>query len=225
MPRFDLPQQGTFQQLAGVVASYIAPFEPMWPFYWLKMAAVRDGDVWLLCHFTLVGRWSDVEPIRPVRDRGDALVVVNAPFPAAEARQMLATLAQDGALTLLPGVTARAPAIPLSTTGYCWQEPVPFTPSELTDVAESAPWRYLRIADSQSLPGDFERQARLARAVTPDLERRNMRSFEALLAARFSAAQHEVNQYTLNSFRYVFDLPLALDVERGVLDRRRVTCG
>jgi hypothetical protein len=73
MPRFDLPQQGTFMQLAGAVATYIDPFEAMWPFYWLKMAAVRDGDIWSLCHFSLVGRWSDVEPIRPVRDRGDAL--------------------------------------------------------------------------------------------------------------------------------------------------------
>jgi hypothetical protein len=220
MPRFDPPQQGTFMQLAGAVAAYINPFEAMWPFYWLKMAAVRDGDVWSLCHFTLVGRWSDVEPIRPVRDRGDALVVISAPFAAAKTRQMLATLAQDGALGLIPDVTAQAPAIQLSTSGYYWQEPVPFLPSEVADIAEQAPWRYLRIADTQSLPSDFERQARLLRAVTHDLERRNMRSFEELLASRFSAGQREAHQYTLDSFRYVFDLPLALEVERGPLDRK-----
>jgi hypothetical protein len=220
MPRFDLPQQGTFMQLASVVATHIDHFEPMWPYYWLKMAAVRDEDAWRLCHFTLVGRWTDVEPIRPVRDRGNALVVVNAPFTASEARQMLATLAQDGALTLLPGVTAHAPTVTLSTTGYYWQEPVPFIPSEVADVAEQAPWRFLRIADSQALPSDLERQARLARAVTPDLEQRNMRSFEELLATRFSAGRHEMHQYTLDRFGYVFDLPLALDVEHGNLDRR-----
>lgn len=220
MPRFDLPQQGTFMRLAGAVATYIDHFAPMWPFYWLKMAAVRDGDTWRLCHFTLAGRWSDVEPIQPLRDRGDALVIVNAPFAAAEARQMLATLAQDGTLALLPDVTAHAPTVPLSTTEYYWQEPVPFTPSELADVAEQVPWRYLRIADTQALGGDFERQARLARAVTPDLELRNMRSFEALLISRFSAAAQEMNHYTLDSFRYVIDLPLALDVERGLLDRK-----
>src|SRR5690242_21732439 len=117
MPRFDLPQQGTFMQLAGAVATYIDPFEAMWPFYGLKMAAVRDGDIWSLCHFSLVGRWSDVEPIRPVRDRGDALVIVNAPFATAAARQMLATLAQDGTIALLD-VTAHAPNIPLSHGGY-----------------------------------------------------------------------------------------------------------
>ena len=220
MPRFDLPQQGTFQQLAGAVATYIDPFAPMWPVYWLKIAAVRDGDVWLLCHFTLVGRWSDVEPIRPVHDRGDALAVINAPFAAAEARQMLATLAQDGTLTLFPDVTAHAPTITLSSGGYYWQEPVPFTPSEAADVAEQASWRYLRIADSESFSHDVERQARLRHAVTPDLERRNMRSFEDLLLSRFSVAAHEAHQHTLGSFRYAFDLPLALDVEHGLLDRK-----
>jgi len=220
MPRFNLPQRWTFMQLAGAVATYIDPFKLMWPFYWLKMAAVRDDDAWRLCHFTLVGRWTDVEPIQPVRDRGNALIVINAPFAASEARQMLATLAQDGALTLLPGVTARAPTVTLSTTGYYWQEPVPFIPSEVADVAEQAPWRFLRIADSQALPSDFERQARLARTVTPDLEQRNMRSFKELLATRFSAGRNEMHQYALDHFRYVFDLPLALDVERGLLDRK-----
>jgi hypothetical protein len=220
MRRFDLPQQGTFMQLAGAVATYIDPFEAMWPFYWLKMAAVLDGDVWSLCHFTLVGRWSDMEPIRPIRDRGDALVVVNAPFTAAETRQMLATLAQDGALTLFPEVTAHAPTIPLSPGGYYWQESVPFLLAEAADVAEPAPWRYLRIAHTETFPGDFERQARLTRAVAPDLERRNARSFEELLATRFSAGRHEMNQYTLNYFRFAFDLPLALDIEPGLLDRK-----
>jgi hypothetical protein len=220
MPRFDLPRQGTFMQLAGAVATYIDPFAAMWPFYWLKMAAVRDGDVWSLCHFTLAGRWSDSEPTRPVRDRGDALIVVSAPYASTETRQMLATLAHDGALTLLPDLTAHAPTCPLLTSGYYWQEPVPFLPPEVVDVAEQASWRYLRIAHSETVPNDPERQARLTRVLTPDLELRNMRSFEELLATRFSAGQREAHQYTLDSFRYVFDLPLALDVERGLLDRK-----
>jgi hypothetical protein len=220
MPRFDPPLRGTFMQLAGAVATYSDPFGAMWPFYWLKMAAVRDGDVWSLCHFTLVGRWSDFESIRPVRDRGDALVVISAPFTAAETRQMLATLTQDGALTLFPDVIAHAPTIPLSPGGYYWQEPVPFIPSEVADVAEPAPWRYLRIAHTETFPHDPDRQARLTRAVTPDLERRNARSFEELLASRFSAGQREAHQYMLDSFGYIFDLPLAFDVERGLLDRK-----
>ena len=53
MPRFDLPQQGTFMQLAGAVATYIDLFESMWPFYWLKMAAVRDGEAWQSVPFHL----------------------------------------------------------------------------------------------------------------------------------------------------------------------------
>jgi hypothetical protein len=219
MPRFELPRQESFSQLVGAVAAYTDRFAPMWPFYWLKVAAVRDGDVWRLCHFTLAGRWSGVEPIRPVRDRGDALAVVSAPFAAAEARQLLATLAQEGALAIFPGVIAHAPTIPLITSGYYWQEPVPFTASELADVAEQATWRYLHIAGTQTLPSDAERQERLARAVAPDLERRNLRSFEALLASRFSVATHETHLYTLDHFRYVFDLPLGLDIERGPLYR------
>jgi hypothetical protein len=219
MPRFDLPQQATFIQVEGIVASYIDAFESMWPFYWLKIAAVRDGDTWRLCHFTLIGRWSDVAPIHPVRDIGEALIIINAPFAAAEVRQMLATLAQEGTLSLLPEVTAQVPTVPLSTSGYYWQETVPFLPPEAADVTEPAHWRYLRIADSQSLPSDFERQARLSRAVSPDLEKRNMRSFGELLVSRFSVPVHEVHQYSLDHFRYVIDLPLALDVERGLLDR------
>jgi hypothetical protein len=192
----------------------------MWPYYWLQMAAVRDGDVWSLRHFTLAGRWSDVEPIRPVRVRGDALVVVNALFAASEVRQMLATLAQDGTLSLLPELTVRAPGVPLATPSSYWQEPVPFLPSEVADVAESAPWRYLRIADTQSLPSDGERQARVRRAVTSDLQQRNMRGFEAPLVSGFLVADHELPPDTRDHFRYVFDLPLALQVERGRLDRK-----
>jgi hypothetical protein len=90
----------------------------------------------------------------------------------------------------------------------------------VADIAEQTLWRYLRIADTQALPSDNEWQARLLRAVTPDLEQRNMQSLEALLASRFSAGQHEMHQYSLNRFRYVFDLPLALAVEHGPLDRQ-----
>jgi hypothetical protein len=194
MPRFELPAHGTFKQLVGAVHDYIAPFERMWPFYWLKAAAVRDGDTWHLCHFSLAGRWSDVEPIRSMHDPGSALVIVNARITASDVRQMLGTLAHDGTIMLLPGVVAQAPSITLANSGCYWQEPVPFTPSEIADVVEPAPWRYLRIADTQQgLANEWEKQARLLRAVTPDLEQRNMRSFEALLAYHFSVGRHEVN--------------------------------
>jgi hypothetical protein len=219
-PRFDLPPEATFARLAGAVATYIGDFAPMWPYYWLKAAAVRDGETWSLCHFTLVGRWSAVEPIRPVRDRGDALVVVSAPLTGDEARQMLATVAQGGSLTLLPDITAHAPAMPLTPGEFYWQEAAPVPPAEASDVAEQTPWRYLRVAASQLLPSDVARQARLAHAVAPDLERRNVRSFETLLASRFSIAAQEARHNTLDHFRYVFDLPRALDVERGALDRK-----
>ena len=169
MPRFDLPQQGTFMQLAGAVATVYR--------------SLRVDVALLLAQDGCCARWRPMEPlsfhsgrtlercqpIRPVRDRGDALIVVSAPFAATETRQMLATLTQDGALTLFPDVTARAPTIPLSPGGYYWQEPVPFLPSEAADVAESAPWRYLRIAHTETFPNDFERQARLTRVVAPDL--------------------------------------------------------
>jgi hypothetical protein len=221
MPRFACPERATFKQLVGAVQNYMAPFEPMWPFYWLKAAAVRDGKTWHLCHFSLVGRWSDVEPIRPMHDRGSALVIVNGRFTASDVRQLLGKLARNGKLTLLPGVVARAPTFPLFTTTSYWQEPTPFTPPEVTDVVEPAPWRYLRLADTQQwLANDLERQTRIFRAVTADLEQRNMRSFEVLLASRFSVGRQEVNQFGLGLFRYVFDLPLALNVERGSLDRK-----
>src|SRR5262249_51944930 len=113
-----------------------------------------------------------------------------------------------------------APTMTLATSSYYWQEPIPFMVSEVADITEQALWRYLRIAYTQPLPTDTERQARLLRAGTPDLEQRNMPSFQALLASRFSTGQHEMHQYGLDLFRYVFDLPLALAVEHGPLDRQ-----
>jgi hypothetical protein len=46
-----------------------------------------------------------------------------------------------------------------------------------------------------------------------------MRNFGELLVSRFSVPVYEVHQYSLDHFRYLIDLPLALDFERGLLDR------
>ena len=223
MPRFDLAENATFPQLVERIIECSRSFEQMWPYFWIKAVAVRDGATWHLYHFYLVGRWSDREPIRRRRDKveGGAVALVSHLVTASEAWGMLETLAQEGRVSLLPDVVAMAPHVPISNIGSYWKEPVPDIPASIADVIEQAPWRYLHIGYTQPwLMSDFDTQARLQRAIQPDLDRRNARSFQALLMSHFGSGQHQANQYSLEMFGYVFDLPLALDVEHGPLDRQ-----
>ncbi len=222
MARFDLADNATFPQLVERITEVSRPFAPMWPSYWIKAAAVRDGATWHLCQFYLVGRWSSGEPIRQTRDRGDAIALVNYQVSASEAWSMLGSLAQEGQVSLLPGVVAMAPAVTIpNVVGTYWNEPVHHLPPGIADVIEQAPWRCLHIGyTAQWLMNDFDTQTRLLRAIQPDLDQRNARGFEALLTSRFGTGPHQANQYSLGMFGYIFDLPLALYVEHGTLDRQ-----
>ncbi len=225
MPRFDLAENATFPQLVERIIECSRSFEQMWPYFWIKAVAVRDGATWHLCHFCLVGRWSDGKPIRPTRDKaeGGAVAVVSYLVTASEAWGMLAALAQEGRVSLLPDVVATAPHVTIPNMGCYWKESVPVqvVPADAADVMEQVPWRHLYIGYTQQwLMNDFDTQARLQRAIQPDLDQRNIRSFEELLASRFSRGQYQPNRFSLDRLSYVFDLPLALDVEHGPLDRQ-----
>src|SRR5258707_917478 len=179
MPRFDLAENATFPQLVERIIECSRSFEQMWPYFWIKAVAVRDGATWHLCHFYLVGRWSDGQPIRRKRDKveGGAVALVSHLVTASEAWGMLATLAQEGTVSLLPDVVAMAPHVPISNIGCYWKEPVRDIPAGIADVIEQAPWRYLHIGYTQPwLANDFETQARLQRAIQRDLDQRNARS-------------------------------------------------
>jgi hypothetical protein len=223
MPRFDFAENATFPQLVERIIECSRSFEQMWPYFWIKAVAVRDGATWHLCQFHLVGRWSDREPIRQRRDKveGGAVALLSHLVTASEAWGMLATLAHEGRVSLLPDVVAMAPHVPISNIGSYWKEPVPDIPAGIVDVIEQVPWRYLHIGHTQPwLANDFGTQARVQRAIQPDLDLRNVSSFQALLMSHFGSGQHQANQYPPEMFGYVFDLPLAIDVEHGSLDRQ-----
>src|SRR5712692_5163297 len=111
MVRLEGTQEGkTFAERMGLLLDYIEPFKQMWPFYWLKVAAICDprAKTWLLCYFGLSGRWSDTKPIEPICDKGNAILAVSKQIDADEAWKMLAALRQNGAIQLLSDVIAAA---------------------------------------------------------------------------------------------------------------------
>lgn len=225
MSRSDLPANSTFQQLAARIADHIQPFNQMWPFYWMKAAAVRDGATWHLCFFSLVGRWSDAEPITPMRDQGDALVAVSQLLDAAQAKEILLSITAEGHISLVPEIVATIPAVTLSSNGYQWQEPVQFISEDANDVVEPTQWMYL-YASGNSLQwlNDYQIEARIRSSIQPDLDKRNMRDLSWFLASRFARGHISVaNQFNLTQFNYTIALPLALLIERKQRDPKRAS--
>lgn len=224
MPRFDLANC-TFPQVAARVVEYIEPFEQMWPYYWLKAAAVRDGETWHLCYFCLVGRYTDAQPVidgkpvKPLNDNSDALVAVRQQMDADQAMELLRAIATKGRITFGQDVVAQVPEVVLGNTGYHWQEPVGFISSDVKDVAEPAQWVYLyATSNSQQWLTDLNVESRIRNAIQPDLERRGMRDISQYLAVRFAQGEMSANQLMLNQFNYAIELPLALLVERKKRD-------
>ena len=142
MTRNELPTDSTFQHLAAHVADQIEHFEQMWPYFWLKAAAVRSDTTWYLLHFCLVGRWSDVEPMTPMRDRGNALLAVSHLLDTAKARELLHMMATEGRISLDADVIAEIPECTLSNTAYSWQEALQYISHDIMDVVEPAQWVY-----------------------------------------------------------------------------------
>src|SRR5260370_34718167 len=87
----EIRESKTFAENIGILIDYISPFKQMWPFYWLKVAAVRDpkADMWRLCYLSLIGRWDDRKPIPEIPDkspdRGSAIVAISQLIDAAKA--------------------------------------------------------------------------------------------------------------------------------------------
>ncbi len=235
MVRLEGTQEGkTFAERMGLLLDYIEPFKQMWPYYWLKAAAIRDprSSLWLLCYFGLSGRWSDTKPIKPIDDKGNAILAVSKPIDADEAWEILVSLRQNETLQLSPDVIAVAKPEPdITFPRSTWQARVTSQemPNVVADVAESVDWRYLYQFENITRPisgvlsTDEDRYTfdnRIRSAVQDDLDERSLIDFGSFGATRLGFAYGgEGPNCSITDFLYQFDLPLALCVERGVPDR------
>lgn len=220
--RLELQNGISFAELVAILRQSLLPFDEMWPYFWLKAAAILDEGQWRLCHFTLSGRWSEARPTRELRDKGEALVAASYLLTASRAYEMLAMLAQNSKAEILPSVIAAAPPDTVwSGTSFYWQQHVSLFPPDIADVAEQPYWQYLLLLDSKDwLSNNAEAHGRIMRTIQADLDERDERSFESFLSARLLGGHYDTTNYSLTRFRYTFDLPLALNVERGTLNRQ-----
>lgn len=236
MVRLEQPREARqFTEQIGIFADYILPFENMWPFYWLKAAAVRDpcASVWRLCYFGLSGRWDESKPIEEICDRGNAIIAVSQLIDANRAQEILTSLRIDGTVTLLPDVLASGLPGFVSLISY-WQEAVGFQlPTVVGDIAEPAAWRYLYVYEHNSWTkenvvwfvdgedeNEFTSEERIRRALQADLDKRNLRDFDSFTATRLGLGNGTSGpSCSIRDFIYTFDLPLALRIERGIPDR------
>lgn len=236
MVRLEGTQEGkTFAERMGLLLDYIEPFKQMWPFYWLKVAAICDprAKTWLLCYFGLSGRWSDTKPIKPICDKGNAILAVSKQIDADEAWKMLAALKQNGAIQLLPDVIAAAKPEPDITSPHTtWQARVTSQeiPNIVANVAEPVNWRYLYLHEKSTRPvagillideDKYVFDNHMRSAMQDDLDVRGLPDFGSFGATRLGFAYGgEGPNCSITDFLYQFDLPLALRVERGVPDRQ-----
>lgn len=224
----------TFTERIKTLTNYITPFKQMWPFYWLKAAAVRDpqATIWQMRYFSLVGRWNDAKPISKVWDRGNAVVAFSQLVGADRAWEMLTYLQTSGTVSLLSDVTVTAkptPDMTLPTAAY-WQERISFQVSRVVaEVMEPVDWRYLFVSEKQSslsfgmiLPDDerYIVEDRIRRAVQEDLDEKGLNDFAHFTSTRLGLGYGGLEPTcSINDFFYQFDLPLALRIERGIPDR------
>ena len=239
MPRpEEIRESKTFADQIGILIDYISPFKQMWPFYWLKVAAVRDpkASIWRLCYFALIGRWEDRKPIPEIFDSGDAIVAISQLIDATRAGEILTSLRADGIIELSPDITASA-LLDLWFSTLHWQECTPQMPKAVTDVAESADWRYLYIGGRSAWSSDnirwlvddcdnnefvyneYAAEERIKRTAQPDLDQRGLQNFESFTSTRLGLDNSQpVLLCSTKDFFCYFDLPLALQVERGIPD-------
>lgn len=224
----------TFAERMNILTNYISPFKQMWPFYWLKAAAIRDSksSLWQLRYFSLVGRWSENKPIPEVcDDTATNILAINRQIDVEKAWELLTSLQANGTVELLPGVTVVATPEPDTTfpTASYWQESLPFQkPRALAEVTEPVKWLYLHLSESSrkgvgiASPNEVKHEVenRLRSAVQDDLEVKGLNDFAHFTATRLGLGYggREPN-CSIDDFFYQFDLPLALHIQRGIPDR------
>lgn len=218
MYKFDTPSNVTFRNLMGLCEEYAYPLSAMWPSFWLKAAAVHDGDVWRLTFFALVGRWGEAVGIDEVQSSGEALAAVSKRLDASEAWTLLDTLVTEGFVPLSDSIQAFAPDVLVPACPH-WQEPsLPHPLSTTADVAEEAAWRWLyAYGTTQWLP-DMTVRFKLERRLQADLDRVGVRDYPRYISTHFGQWEYSPNNPSFDMLEYHLDLPLALRITHGAPD-------
>ncbi len=207
----SLPGQQSFIDLMRAFEAYARPFRPMWPFFWLKAAAVKLDDTWHLVVFSLSGQWSDDRRAAPVEPPLEALALISKRLDAASAWQMVESLVATKTVEIAQGIVAAVPDVFISPSGK-WQEAYPYTSVLATDVADQATWWYLNLGDQRQWL-DSAQRSQVDAAIRPTLEYLSEDSFESFIAARFARQRPQRGGFpSIDNFNYHLDLPLALRV-------------
>src|SRR5579885_1018469 len=83
----------------------------MWPFFWLKAAAVRIDDVWRLVVFSLSGQWSDDRAAVPIDKPYGDVAAISTRLDAASAWRMVQSMTKTSRLKLAKNIVATIPEI------------------------------------------------------------------------------------------------------------------
>src|SRR5690348_2374097 len=94
--------------------SYARPFRSMWPWFWLKAAALKLDEEWHLTMFLLSGQWDDTKSGAPVELPYETLALVSMRLDADAAWRLVESLVVDRTIAMADGIVATAPDGPAS---------------------------------------------------------------------------------------------------------------
>lgn len=118
-----------FTERIAIFTRYIEPFKQMWPFYWLKVSAIRKRQRGSCATF----RWSDAgASTSPSKNSGTRRTALSWLLASRSMRiplgVLLVSLQMSGTLEPVPGVIIEATPEPDTTypTVSYWQDSLPF---------------------------------------------------------------------------------------------------
>jgi hypothetical protein len=191
----------------------------MWPFFWLKAAAVKVDDGWHLVVFSLSGQWSDNRQGTPVDPPRGTLAAISKRLDAASAWQMARAMATTKTLKLAEGIVAAVPDVVVSP-GVIWQDQHSYVDDLAADVAEPATWWFLTTEGQAKWVRDAAQHGRLYRAIRPTLDSLGETSWASFISTRFAGQRIPGGTSPAeDSFSYHLDLPLPLRVTVRAFDR------
>lgn len=234
----ELPYLLPFGELMGHVQSELRPMKAMWPYFWLKALAVRDGDTWRLCYYSLSGRWSDMNPPEAfeVDEQQQTIIVISRLIDAATAWKQMKSLAESK-LQLAPKRTAYVPSLSFTRSTF-QQTTLPYWANLkiVTNVAEpKAFWRALFVLGQANFqepgtPTNAPQEEQVTKALQAALDFYNAPRLHELLCGFFGEDSRGGTRYEAREFHAALDFPLALVVERELPDlpahqqRIRIAC-
>lgn len=217
------PYDLSFSALMGHVLNALRPMKAMWPYFWLKALAVRDGERWRLCYYSLSGRWSDVTPPRAfeIDEQQPTIAVVSRLIDATTAWKQMKSLAESK-LQLAPKKIAYIPAGAFSASPF-QQTTLPSWAANLklvTNVAEpNALWHALFVFGQAPFvepgtPTNAPQEEPVNKALQAALRFYNAPALHELLCGFFGGDRRGGARYDVREFHAVLDFPLALVVDR-----------